>query len=122
MKIIHLPQGGGKTEAMLVWLLEGHVKGIDRALIVRDGARVDRLRSQLQSLYKANGEPKYINDAANRIYSIHRLINMGVNHFRNCEVGVDDADEILSYLLFGRSHRPVSILSLTADPEGTDKA
>lgn len=116
MKIIHLPVGGGKSTELVLWLLEGHRKSIDRALIVRDDTQAQRLMFQLHKLYKDNGEPKYINDAANRIYSVRAVQNMGINHFRNCEVGVDDAEEILSYLLFGRSHRPVSIMSITTDP------
>lgn len=119
MKLVLLPKGGGKTTEMLMWLLAGHAKGINRALIVPDQARVNRLTKQLQKLYEENGKPEYINNAANRIYRTTAVQGLSWQHFRNMEVGIDDADEILRYLLFG-SNRRISIASMTTLPEGTN--
>lgn len=117
MKIVQLPKGNGKTTELLVWLLEGHAKNIQRALIVKDNPTANQIQRRLIEYYNTNGRPKYINNAANRVYTVSAAIRLGPAHFRNCEVGIDDADEILSWLLF-KSHRPFSIWSVT-DPTTT---
>src|SRR6188768_3374828 len=97
MKIIQLPKGGGKTTELLVWLLEGHAKGVSRALIVYNQVRSNELQKRLQELYQKSGQQKYINDAANRIYTVSAVQRLGPGHFRNSEIGIDDADTVLSW-------------------------
>ena len=119
MKIVQLPQGGGKTSEMLVWLLEGHAKGIDRALIVTTQQERARLSKELQKLYNENGKPQYINNAANRIYTADTVRkNLRATHLTKCEIGIDDADLILMFLL--GLHRPPSIIAVTDPPDGTE--
>lgn len=121
MKLIQLPKGKGKTTQMLMWLLEGHAKSITRALIVTDQKAVDRLSKQLHNLWRENGQPPYINNAANRIYRASAVVSLGWQHFRNMEVGIDDADLILQYLLFN-TYRDVSIASMTCPDDGLDES
>lgn len=119
MKIVQLPRGGGKTTEMLVWLLEGHAKGIDRALIVTTQQRRTELSKRLQELYHENNKPSYINNAANRIYTVETVRkNLSATLLRKCEIGIDDADLVLTFLL--NLHRVPSIISVTDLPEGID--
>jgi hypothetical protein len=113
VKIVQLPQGGGKTTEMLTWLLEGHLKGIDRALIVTTQQERVRLSKKLQMLYQDNGRPTYINNAANRIYNV-AAVQRNPRLVAKCEVGVDNADELLRFFL-GIDRAP-SIASVT-DPQ-----
>lgn len=123
MKIIQLPRGGGKTTEMLMWLLHGHSDGIDRALIVATVDQAQQLKRQLHGLYNDYGQPQYINKAANRIYALSAVLKLGKGHFSKCEVGVDNADMILNYFLFGNTiHRPISIASVTTHSEDTKAA
>lgn len=121
MKIIQLPKGGGKTTELLVWLLEGHAKGISRVLIVNNQLRSTELQKRLQELYQKSGQQKYINDAANRIYTATSTQRLGYNHFRDCEIAVDDADAVLSWVLF-KNDRPISIISVTGSEPGMGEA
>lgn len=119
MKIVQLGKGEGKTTDMLVWLLEGQVKGIDRALIVATQQELVRLREQIKQLYKVHGEPKYMLHAGNRLYTVEAVRKMRGGMLRNCEIGIDDADVILSILL--GLHRRPSIISVTDLPSGSDR-
>lgn len=116
MKIVKLPKGAGKTTEMLVWLLEGHAQGIKRALIVPSNNHARLISRRLQELYRESGNVGYINDAANRIYTLDAARKVGGSHFRDMEVGIDDADTILSYLIFNNHRRP-SIISVTEESE-----
>ena len=116
MKIVKFPRGGGKTTDMLVWLLEGHAKGIKRALIVADGMHARSISMRLNKLWKESNGLQYNNNAANMIYTVNEVQKLGGSRFRAMEIGIDDADAILSYLIFG-THRDISIASITEVPE-----
>lgn len=120
MKIVQLPPGGGKTTEMLVWLLEGHSKGVDRALIVTTQQKRVELHKKLLEAYNANGQPQYIRNAANRIYTVGTVQRKlrGTPHLDKCEIGIDDADEALRFLL-GIYQQP-SIMSVTDATPVTD--
>lgn len=119
MKIIQLGKGQGKTTEMLVWLLEGHVQNVKRALIVPTMQDLNRVRTQLRIYYNTHGRPKYISDAANRIYTVEGVRKLRSQNLDNCEIGIDDADVVLAFLL-GLNRRP-SILSVTDPDPSTDK-
>jgi len=118
VKIVKLPSGRGKTTEMLVWLLEGHSKGIDRALIVTTQRIRTQLSKRLLELYDEAGQLQYINNAANRIYTADTARKLSSKYLSKCEIGIDDADLILAFLL--GLHRAPSIISVTDVPEGTE--
>lgn len=121
MKIVKLGRGAGKTTEMLVWLLEGHAKGVDRALIVTTQQRRVELSKRLHTLYNENNRPQYINNAANRIYTVEAVKKMSMRSkgFDKCEIGIDDADHVLIWLL-GINRLP-SIISVTEQDPTIDQ-
>lgn len=124
MKIIQLPRGGGKTTEMILWLIEGHAKGIHRILIVADRARQTHINRIIFKLWDENGTPDYLNNAANSVFSVGDIQTLAngaqlMLGKPDIEVGIDDADIILQMAM--KMHRPISIISVTGGTLGTDE-
>lgn len=101
MKIVTGPKGSGKTDDLLIWLLEGHRDGKNRILITLGKDRQTALTMKLQELWVESGHQKYINNAANSIYTVTYMHTNSHRIFRGqqVEVGIVDADEMLQNLL-----------------------
>lgn len=116
MKLVIGSRGSGRTTELLLWLLDGHARGVDRVLIVYSESERVALGRKLYELWKdSNEEQSYINVAANAIYSIsswrHQLKMSGGKSFHaKPEIAVADADLFLQELL--GLHRRPSIISL----------
>lgn len=95
----------------LVWLLDGHLRGVQRVLIVKDTREVMRLSKMFQTLYEStkstmeireDDRPHYINNAANHIMTATAVRNARFPaNFggRVVEYGIAEVDLILAQLL-----------------------
>lgn len=111
MKIVTGPEGSGRTEELLLWLVEGHARHIKRALIVHTQAEAQALYKNLQKLwFEGGGDNEYLNNAANSIFCLHAWMNAGFNRNDYVEVAFADADVYLQKAL--RLDRPLSMGSV----------
>lgn len=117
MKIIYGPKGCGKTDDMLIWLMDGWRTGKPRILIVLSDSRKLALTTKLQKLWETSGHQAYVNNAANSIYSVGDIRRLGHRIKQGTEVGILDADTMLEKLL--GIDRPDSIWSVTGATQGT---
>ena len=113
----------------LVWLLDGHLRGQHRVLIVKDAREVMRLSKMFQKLYEStqstfdilgDDRPHYINNAANHIMTATAVRNARFPpNFggRVTEYGIAEVDLILAQLLRVSGGPAVVTTESLADPD-----
>lgn len=110
MKIINGSRGSGRTEELLLWLLEGHARGVKRVLIVANEMERRALNKKLFLLWEESGRSAaYINNAANSIHTVETFRKAAHGNFFE-EFAVSDADLILGRYL---GYAKPTVLSFT---------
>lgn len=115
MDIISGPRRSGRTTRLLEWLLEGHMNGDCRLLLVINKLEVLRLNRILRELWETCGEPEYINRAANYIVAYQDFRDFVPQRLPYTEIAVDNMDMVLAQML--NTINVVSVGSVEAEVE-----
>ncbi|SRR5258706_1222960 len=120
MKVYVTGRQGGKTAKLIQWLLEGNpipnYPGWSHAIVCSTHHQVinlsNRVRKDTEHLEGVLSERALI-DLRKSIWSFNDLSSIQRGTFRNYEIAIDDADQILSDY-FGR---PPTLITMTGEIE-----
>lgn len=106
----------------LLWLVDGHSRGVPRLLIVKDQIEAKSITKMLYNAwYRNGGKDDYLNNAANHVLTAHQMCDgefpPGFNA-TNFEYGVTDVGEVLAILL--RTVDAPNIIAIQDLPKSTD--